>query len=254
MKIYKFIAIASAAVLMVACGGKAVEGSKEVKSLLPKTSEIDSVSYLIGVNFGSWVKGNNFGELNYSEIVKGMKAWMNAKGTPADSAFFEQFKVNPEQMNEILDGFINKRREYTAALNREKGEKFLAENKEKEGVEVTESGLQYKIEEPGNDVHPGPQDTVWVNYKGTLINGNVFDQNDDVRFTLNRVVKGWQEGMQLLGEGGKAQLVVPSDLGYGEFGTRGIEPNSVLIFDVELIKVGKYVAPVEEPAKPAKKK
>ena len=145
--------------------------------------------------------------------------------------------------------YVSKRRDYTAALNKEKGDKFLEENKTKEGWEVTESGLQYKILEPGNDNHPADQDTVWVHYKGTLINGDVFDQNDDIRFTLNRVVKGWQEGMKLIGEGGKIQLAIPSDLGYGTYGNRGIEPNSVLLFDVTLNKIGKFVAPAEEPKK-----
>jgi FKBP-type peptidyl-prolyl cis-trans isomerase FkpA/FKBP-type peptidyl-prolyl cis-trans isomerase FklB len=249
MKLSKIIAIASAAVLMAACGGKAVEGSKEVRDLLPTQSAVDSVSYLIGVNFGSWIKGNNFGEVNYSKLVAGIKDWMKAAGTPADSNFVKQFKINPEEMNELFDTFISKRRDYTAALNKEKGSAFLDANKEKEGWQVTESGLQYKIIEAGNEVHPTEQDTVWVNYKGTLINGDIFDQNDDVRFTLNRVVKGWQEGLQLIGEGGHAELAIPSDLGYGEYGSRGIEPNSVLLFDVTLNKVGKFVEKVEEPAK-----
>lgn len=248
MKMNKIFAIASAALLIVACGPKGEE-SKEVRNLLPKQSEVDSVSYLIGIQFGSWVKGNNFGDVNFSEIVKGMKDFINAKGTPQDSTFVEQFKVNPEQMQEIIEGYINKRRDYTAALNREIGEKFLKENQNKEGWQVTDSGLQYRIIEEGNDVHPEGKDTVWVNYKGTLLNGNVFDQNEDIRFTLNRVVAGWQEGMKLIGEGGKIQLAIPSELGYGEFGTRGIEPNSVLLFDVDLNKVGKFVEKVEEPAK-----
>ena len=235
MKFSKFIAIASAAVLMAACGGNAVEGSKEVRDLLPNKSAVDSVSYL--------------SEVNYSKLVDGIKDWMKAAGTPADSNFVKQFKINPEEMNELFDSFISKRRDYTAALNKEKGAAYLDANKAKEGWQVTESGLQYKIIEAGNDVHPTEQDTVWVNYKGTLINGDVFDQNDDVRFTLNRVVKGWQEGLQLIGEGGHAELAIPSDLGYGEYGSRGIEPNSVLLFDVTLNKVGKFVEKAEEPAK-----
>ena len=252
MKFNKIIAIASAAVLMAACGGSAVEGSKEVRDLLPGKSAIDSVSYLIGVNFGSWVKGNNFGEINYNKLIDGMKDWMKAQGTPADSNFVKQFKINPEEMNELFDGFLSKRREYTAALNTEKGQKYLDENKTKEGWQVTESGLQYRIIEAGNENKPTEKDTVWVNYKGTLINGDVFDQNDDVRFTLNRVIKGWQEGLQLIGEGGHAELAIPAELGYGEHGSRGIEPNSVLLFDVVLNKVGKFVEKAEEPAKPAK--
>ena len=104
MKISKIFAIASAAVLMVACGTPAAEGSKEVKALLPSKSLTDSTSYLIGVNFGSWIKGNDFGEINYDQMLKGIKDWMKAEGTPQDSAFFKQFKVDPNQMNEVLDG------------------------------------------------------------------------------------------------------------------------------------------------------
>ena len=100
MKISKIFAIASAAVLMVACGTPAAEGSKEVKALLPSKSLTDSTSYLIGVNFGSWIKGNDFGEINYDQMLKGIKDWMKAEGTPQDSAFFKQFKVDPNQMNE----------------------------------------------------------------------------------------------------------------------------------------------------------
>ncbi len=242
MKIYKFFAIASAAVLFAACGTKAVEGTKDVQALFPTKGQIDSVSYLMGVNFGTTLKGNNFGDLNYAEMVKGIKDFMNAEGTNyQDSTFLAQFKINPMGMNEIIQGYLDKRTDYTAALNREKGEKFLAANKVKEGVDTTASGLQYKIIEPGNDVHPTEVDTVWVNYKGTLIDGTVFDENENIRFTLNRVIPGWTEGIQLLGEGGKAQLFIPAELAYGMQGNRGIEPNSTLIFDVELIKVGKFV-------------
>ena len=109
MKISKIFAIASAAVLMVACGTPAAEGSKEVRDLLPSKSLTDSTSYLIGVNFGSWIKGNDFGEINYNEMLKGMKDFINAKGNMQDSTFFKQFKVDPNQMNEVLDGYIQKR-------------------------------------------------------------------------------------------------------------------------------------------------
>ncbi len=250
MKITKIFAIASAAVLMVACGGAAVEGSKEVKALLPSKAQTDSASYLIGVNFGSWIKGNNFGEINYDQMLKGIKDWMNAKGNVQDSTFFAQFKVDPNTMNEVLDGYIQKRRAYTGALNTEKGAKFIESFLQEEGAQKTESGLAYKIIEPGNDKKAvSDQDTVWVDYKGTLLDDTVFDENKDINFTLNRVIKGWAEGLKLIGEGGKVKLVIPGDLAYGEYGTRGIDPNSTLVFDVTLNKVGNFVAPAEEPAK-----
>ena len=244
MKISKIFAIASAAVLMVACGGPAAEGSKEVKALLPSKSLTDSTSYLIGVNFGSWIKGNNFGDINYSEMLKGMKDFINAKGDMQDSTFFEQFKVDPNKMNEVLDGYIQKRRAYTGALNTEKGAEYIEKFLKEEGAQKTESGLAYLILEPGNDKKAvSDQDTVWVDYKGTQLDGTVFDQNENINFTLNRVIKGWSEGMKLVGEGGKVKLVIPGDLAYGEYGNRGIEPNATLVFDVTLNKVGTYVAP-----------
>ena len=250
MKISQIFAIASAAVLMVACGTPAAEGSKEVKALLPSKSLTDSTSYLIGVNFGSWIKGNDFGEINYDQMLKGIKDWMKAEGTPQDSAFFKQFKVDPNQMNEVLDGYIQKRRAYTGALNTEKGSKYIEDFLKEEGAQKTESGLAYRIIEAGNDKKAvSDQDTVWVDYKGTLLDGTVFDENKDINFTLNRVIKGWGEGLKLIGEGGKVKLVIPGDLAYGEYGTRGIAPNSTLVFDVTLNKVGNFVAPVEEPAK-----
>ena len=255
MKISKIFAIASAAVLMVACGTPAVEGSKEVRALLPNKSQLDSASYLIGVNFGSWLKGNNFGEINYDQMLKGIKDWMKAEGTPQDSTFFKQFKVDPNEMNAVLDAFIQKRRAYTGALNAEKGEKYIEQFLKEEGVQQTESGLAYKILEPGNDKKAvADKDTVWVNYKGSLLNGDVFDQNDNISFTLRQVIKGWSEGLKLIGEGGKVQLAIPAELAYGENGNRTIEPNSTLLFDVDLLKVGTYVEPVAEPEKPAKKK
>ncbi len=221
------------------------------KSLLPSSSEIDSVSYLIGVNFGSFIKGYNFGDdLNYAQIKRGIKDFLNAKGKYTDSTYAEQFKINPEKINDMFNAFLAKRSDYTKAVNKQKGEKFLAENKNKDSVQTSVSGLQYIIRNAGNDVKPGPTDTVYVHYKGTLLDGTVFDESpknaEGTRLMLNRVVPGWTEGLQLIGEGGKMRLFVPSELAYGENGTRGIEPNSTLIFDLELVKVNKFVPKPEE--------
>ena len=84
-----------------------------------------------------------------------------------------------------------------------------------------------------------------MNYKGTLIDGTVFDENDSTKFVANRVIRGWTEGLGLLGEGGKATLYIPSDLAYGARGNQAIEPNSALIFDVEVLKVSKYTPKAE---------
>ena len=250
MKISKIIAIASAAVLIVACGAP-VEGSKETKALYPKKSQIDSASYLLGINYATWLKGNNFTDLNYDQLVKGIKDWLKAEGNQQDSTFFKQFKIDPnEKMQPVLDGFVSQIRKYTGALNNEKGEAYIQKFLKEEGAMQTETGLCYRIIEPGNDKKAvSDLDTVWVDYKGSLLDDTVFDQNENINFTLGRVIPGWSQGMKLIGEGGKIKLVIPGDLAYGEYGNRNIEPNATLIFDVTLNKVGTYQAPVEEPVK-----
>ncbi len=119
--------------------------------------------------------------------------------------------------------------------------KYLEENKEKEGVIELESGLQYKILEEGSDVMPAPEDTVEVNYVGTLIDGTQFDSSYDrgetATLALNRFIPGWVEGVQKIGEGGKIKLFIPSELAYKDQAMGEIKPGSALIFEVELVSV-----------------
>jgi FKBP-type peptidyl-prolyl cis-trans isomerase len=245
MKAIKIFAAVLMASMVMSCGTTPKENVK-VDVELPSAALVDSVSYLLGVNFGSIIKGNNFAEtmddFNMNELKKGIADFLAAEGQPFDPGFEEQFKINPNQMNDIINGYLTARQEYKAAVNLAKEEAFLAENAKNEGVQTTESGLQYKLVSAGADYKVQPQDTVWVSYKGTLLDGTVFDQNDSTKFIANRVIKGWTEGLGLLGEGGKATLYIPSDLAYGERGNRNIAPNSTLIFDVEVLKVGKFVA------------
>ena len=254
MKANKFFAVLLVGLAVVACTSK--PGEQLPKEFQSSRAQIDSVSYLLGINFGSFLKGYDFGsDLNYGEIVKGMKDFVNAKGNVQDPDFVNQFKVDPNKMNDLFNNYLEKRSSGLSMMNKQKGEKFLESNGKKDGVVTTESGLQYKIIEAGNDVKPGPQDTVWVRYKGSLLDGTVFDQVSEdaepIRLTLNRVVPGWTEGLQLIGEGGKIDLFIPSELGYGEQGQQTIPGNSVLLFNVELTKVAPYVepAPVEETKK-----
>ncbi len=241
MKTNKIIAAALAIAVAASCAPKgdvAVEGAKD---FLPKKAQVDSVSYLVGINFGSFLKGYDFGELNYNEMIKGMEDFLKAEGMPNDPAFVEQFKINPNEMNTFINKYLGLRHDYTLAVNEAKEAAFLEENGRQEGVQTTESGLQYRIIEPGSDVRATAQDTVRVTYKGTLLDGTVFDETpegaDPIEFPLDRVIPGWTEGMQLIGEGGKITLYVPSALGYGERGNQGIAPNSTLIFEVELVEV-----------------
>ena len=256
MKLAKLFVMASAAMLVVACGSSQVEGSQAVRSLLPSKGEVDTTSYLLGVNFGMVMSQNGFGDLNMAEVEKGMKDALKAEGQPMDSVFVKQFKIDPSEMNSIINSFLQKRTAYEGALNKEMGDKFRHEFAVKNNADSTASGIVYLIQDSGSDVRAtDDRDTVKVNYRGTLINGKEFDKNEGIEFPLNRVIRGWTEGMKLIGEGGKITLVIPANLAYGERGPREIGANSTLIFDVDLLEVRPYVEKVaEEPAKPAKKK
>ena len=224
-----------------------LENAPSSKALLPSKAEIDSVSYLLGINFGSMIKGYNMGDLNMSEMKKGINDFVHSKGNQRDTDFVKQFKINPDEMNRIITGYIEKRAAYTAAVNKEAHDKFFASLK---GVETSPSGLRYIIKEAGSNNKPtNSRDTVFVHYKLSLKDGTVIEEvkadQPAVMMMLNRVIPGWTEGLQLIGEGGKATLYVPSELGYGERGSGTIEGNTPLVFDIQLDSVKHYIAPEE---------
>lgn len=228
------------------------EAVKTPKDYEPSKALVDSVSYLIGINFGSFLKNFDFGDVNWTQIRKGVNDYLKAKGTPRDPEFGKQFKVDPNEMNQIFNGFLEMRNNKLMLENKLASDKFFEKNQSKPGVQVSESGLQYIIENPGSDLKAtSDKDTVYVRYKGTLLDGTVFDeqQADSVRFVVGRVVKGWIEGLKLVGEGGKVKLFIPSELGYGERAPREIGPNQALLFDVDVCKVLPYKEPVAEPEK-----
>ena len=178
-------------------------------------------------------------------------------------AFFNGFKegyagktnvVSEEEVREIMTKFqaelrakAELKRAELAEKNLKEGEKFLEENKKKEGVKTTESGLEYKVLKEGEGDHPAADDTVTVHYRGTTLDGKEFDSSykreQPSTFPLKGVIKGWTEGMQLMKPGAKFEFYIPANLAYGERGNRGIEPNSTLIFEVELISFSKPKAP-----------
>ncbi len=193
----------------------------------------DTVAYALGVFFANMMEQNNFGELSYAKIHEGFQ-----------DAIAEKAYVEPQQVGMIMQDYFKKRQEALQAEALAEGLKFLEENKAKEGVITTESGLQYKVLVEGTGAYPtSPEDVVEVNYEGRLLDGTVFDSSyergQSASFALNRVIKGWTEGITYINEGGKIELYIPAELAYGVRGTRGIPGNSVLIFQVELIKVTK---------------
>ena len=209
---------------------------------------VNSVSYLLGVNMGSMIKGwgaaDNLNELNMAEVSKGMKDFFAAKGQPDpnDPAFTSQFKIDLKHMDRIMTEYLEKRSTYKNAVNKHKEKEFLASNAKNAKVTTAESGLQYTIHETGAEYKVQPADTVVVNYKGKLIDGTEFDAGEGLRFAANQVIKGWTEGLGLIGKGGKITLYIPSDLGYGDRALPAIPACSTLIFDVEVVDVRPCVA------------
>jgi len=191
------------------------------------------LSYTIGQQIGRQLKGAGL-EIDSTVLAQSIQDVLSGK----------ESKLTPEEMQAAM-GKANQaaqaKMEATGKENKAKGDKFLAENKDKAGVKTTASGLQYQIIKEGSGASPKPTDTVKVHYRGTLTDGTQFDssydRNEPAEFPLNGVIKGWTEGLQLLKVGGKMKLFVPSDLAYGPQGRPGIPPNSVLIFDIELLKI-----------------
>lgn len=195
---------------------------------------MDKLSYAWGLAMGSQLKAMGVKELDVTSFSDAVKAAFNGEKTA----------ITPEEAQKIINEYLTELQEKATKMAREAGEKFLNENKGKENVQVTSSGLQYIVEKEGEGAQPSAEDEVTVHYTGKLLDGTVFDSSvnrgEPATFPLNRVIPGWTEGLQLMKEGGKTVFFIPSDLAYGAQGVpNAIPPHSVLIFEVELIKVNK---------------
>jgi FKBP-type peptidyl-prolyl cis-trans isomerase len=201
-------------------------------------SDKDKLSYTFGANFGKSLRQQEI-EINTEIFIKGMK----------DGLSGEKMLLTDQEMKETMTSFQKemaaKQAEKRKALgekNKKEGEVFLAANKSKEGVKTLPSGLQYKVITEGTGKTPKATDSVVTNYRGTLIDGTEFDSSYQRKapatFKVTGVIKGWTEALQLMKEGSKWQLFVPSELAYGERGAGpNIGPNAVLVFEIELISV-----------------
>ncbi len=212
-------------------------------SAAPPTSFEDKLSYSMGFEVGSYFKRaggdiqKEFLLIGIEDAFKGVEPTMSAEDMLAVKKEFAA-RMQARQMA-MLDEM--------KAKNKTAGEAYLAENKKKPGVTVTGSGLQYEVVKKGQGKNAGPTDSVKVQYTGTLIDGTEFDstasRGEAAEFQVDQVIKGWSEALQLMNPGSKLRLVIPSELAYGEGGAAPmIEPNSVLVFDVEMVSVGEPAA------------
>ena len=222
-------------VVVLALSASCQQSGKSVKL----QSNIDSVSYAIGVLVGS----NNLKQLETApgggEISKEVMA-----AAFRAASMGEEAALTDEQANELVRKFFESASQREAQKALEEGNAFLEKNKAREGVTTTESGLQYEVITAGTGEKPTATDQVRVHYHGTLIDGKVFDSSVDrgepVVFGVNQVIPGWTEALQLMPVGSKWKIYLPSNIAYGERGAGGdIGPNSVLIFEVELLEIVK---------------
>ena len=196
----------------------------------------EKLSYSMGIFFGQTVIRQEM-EIDIPAFMQAVEDVLNKN----------EKKISDEEMQKIINTYQKKEQDDRIAKSdndKSDGKKFLAENKKREGVTVLPSGLQYKIIENSEGEKPLADSRVIVHYRGTLINGTEFDSSyargEPIELGLNQVIKGWQEALQLMSVGSKWQIVIPSELAYGERGAgRAIGPNSTLIFDIELISIKK---------------
>jgi len=194
----------------------------------------EKVSYIIGMDIGSNLKKQSI-DVDPNILAKGMK----------DALSGEKPLLTEQEIQETMLAFQKEMMAKQAEIgkkNKAEGEAFLAENKKKEGVKILPSGLQYKVIKAGTGKTPKLTDTVTAHYRGTLINGTEFDSSykrgQPASFQVSGVIRGWTEALQLMQEGSKWQLFIPSNLAYGEPGAgRDIGSNATLIFEVELISI-----------------
>ncbi len=201
-------------------------------------SETERYSYILGLDVGQSL-GNLDTELDLDVLRRGIEDALEGRERAMSD---EEIQATRAALMQQVQAQAQERARAQAETNRQAGAEFLAENAEREGVEVTDSGLQYEVIEAGDGERPGAEDTVTVHYRGTLIDGTEFDSSysrgEPATFPLNGVIPGWTEGLQLMPVGSTYKFYVPSELAYGERGAgQAIGPNSTLVFDVELLEI-----------------
>jgi FKBP-type peptidyl-prolyl cis-trans isomerase len=199
----------------------------------------EKLSYALGMTVANNIKRDEL-DLDVDTFATAMKEVLGGKTT----------RFTEEQLKETMTQFSQALPNYVATLNKTKGEEYLAKNAKAPGVTILTNGLQYKVLKEGTGPMPKTSDTVVVSYKGSLINGTVFDHNDHFSTpVVGRTIKGWSEILPLMKTGSEWEVAIPSDLGYGPRASQKIGANSVLVFDIELLSIAPPApAPAPVPA------
>lgn len=231
MKLSHILLVAVAVVVTMASCNKS-------KSNVRLKNESDSVSYCLGVLVGQNIAGMEIPNVNADIMAKAI----------AEAITKKKGSIEPQDADKYLQGYMGKLSKVKAAQSLKEGTEFMAKNKSNKGVITTASGLQYEVIKEGNGAVPTAEDNVKVFYKGSFIDGKVFDStsgSEPASFPVNRVVPGFTEALQLMKVGSKYKVYIPSQLGYGEnVDPRRMKPNAVLIFEIELVSIDpKFTAP-----------
>lgn len=193
---------------------------------------MDKLSYALGMSMASSLVSSGLKQIDVDSFVKAFSATING----------EKPEISAQDANQHIQDYFSKRQNEMLEENIETGRKFLEENKKRDGVTALASGLQYEVMTAGDGPKPSATDKVRCHYHGTLINGTVFDSSVErgqpAVFGVNQVIKGWVEALQLMPVGSKWKLFIPSELAYdNQSAGSAIEPNSTLIFEVELLGI-----------------
>lgn len=222
----KYIKIALVVSVISSC-----QNLTQQKFNFDEANELEKVSYSIGINVATSIKSEGLDSINSFYISKGFQDVFENK----------DLAINIEESNKVIGEYFNKKQDAKNQRLAIDSKIFLEQNKQKDGVMTTESGLQYLILSEGKGNNPTLNDNVTVHYHGTLIDGTIFDSSVDRKqpatFPLNGVIPGWQEALQMMSVGSKWKIFIPSELAYGESGAGAIGPNSTLIFEVELLSI-----------------
>ena len=224
-----FLAFAVSVILLTGCNDK---GDTVLKT------DKDKLSYALGMDIGGSLKSQSI-EIDPDKFAQGVKDMVEDNKALLTN---EEFQATMTKFQQEMTAKQAEQGKAIGENNKAEGEAFLAENRKKEGVITTESGLQYIVLEEGSGDSPKATDTVSVHYKGSLINGTEFDssysRNQPASFPVNGVIPGWTEALQLMKPGAKWKVFLPSDIAYGEKGAgQQIGPNATLIFEVELLSI-----------------